>query len=142
MLDSLLFGFHVYIAVRKEILLLPLYLLLFFIITFLNCYRSFKTRNPIDNHIYHTWNGCGFHFFFTWFVIQRYIRFCAKSSTSMDNLYVGRFYSSDKSCDEILIGKYTLICFYGLLAPLAYVAGEGIGAAIVEDTYLSYGFII
>ena len=59
----------------------------------------------------------------------------------MDNLYVGRFYSSDKSCDEILIGRYTLICFYGLLAPLAYIAGEGIGAAIVEDTYLSYGFI-
>jgi len=42
---------------------------------------------------------------------------------------------------KFLIGKYTLICFYGLLAPLAYIAGEGIGAAIVEDTYLSYGFI-
>ena len=46
--------------------------------------------------------GCGLHFFFTWVcAIQRYVRFCAKSSTAMDNLYVGRFYSSDKSCDEI-----------------------------------------
>ena len=42
---------------------------------------------------------------------------------------------------KFLIGKYPLICFYGLLAPLAYIAGEGIGAAVVTDTYLSYGFI-
>ena len=41
---------------------------------------------------------------------------------------------------KFLIGKYTLICFYGLLAPLAYIAGEGIGAAIVEDTYLSVSY--
>ena len=42
---------------------------------------------------------------------------------------------------KFLIGRYPLICFYGLLAPLAYLAGEGIGAAVVTDTYLSYGFI-
>jgi hypothetical protein len=34
-------------------------------------------------------------------LIQWYIRFCAKSSTTLDSLYVGRFYSSDKSCYEI-----------------------------------------
>ena len=42
---------------------------------------------------------------------------------------------------KFLVGRYGLICLYGLLAPLAYLAGEGIGAAIVTDTYFSYGFI-
>ena len=42
---------------------------------------------------------------------------------------------------QFLIGRYYLICFYGLLAPLAYLAGEGIGAAQVTNTYLAYGVI-
>ena len=42
---------------------------------------------------------------------------------------------------QFLIGRYYLIGFYGLLAPLAYLAGEGIGAAQVTDSYLAYGVI-
>tara|TARA_B100001996_G_scaffold378147_1_gene361827 strand:- start:1068 stop:1604 length:537 start_codon:yes stop_codon:yes gene_type:complete len=42
---------------------------------------------------------------------------------------------------KFLIGRYALIFFYGLLAPLAYIGGESIGAAVVTDTPLSYGFI-
>jgi hypothetical protein len=42
---------------------------------------------------------------------------------------------------QFLIGRYYLIGFYGLLAPLAYLAGEGIGAAQVTDNYLAYGVI-
>ena len=42
---------------------------------------------------------------------------------------------------QFLIGRYYLIGFYGLLAPLAYLAGEGIGAAQVTDSFLAYGVI-
>ena len=39
---------------------------------------------------------------------------------------------------QFLIGRYFLIAFYGLLAPLAYIAGESIGAAQVSDSYFAY----
>tara|TARA_B100000427_G_scaffold279578_1_gene249807 strand:+ start:873 stop:1376 length:504 start_codon:yes stop_codon:yes gene_type:complete len=42
---------------------------------------------------------------------------------------------------KFLIGRYFLIAFYGLLAPLAYIAGEGIGAASVTKNYYSYSII-
>lgn len=42
---------------------------------------------------------------------------------------------------KFLIGKYYFIAFYGLLAPLAYIAGEGIGAAEITNSYFAY-FII
>ncbi len=40
-----------------------------------------------------------------------------------------------------LIGKYLLIGFYGLLAPLAYMAGEKINAASIADGDINYAII-
>jgi len=38
---------------------------------------------------------------------------------------------------KFLIGRYFIIGFYGLLAPLAYLAGEKINAAIVDQSIFS-----
>jgi hypothetical protein len=40
-----------------------------------------------------------------------------------------------------LRGKYFLIGFYGLLAPLAYMAGETINAASIADGDINYAII-
>jgi hypothetical protein len=40
-----------------------------------------------------------------------------------------------------LRGKYFLIGFYGLLAPLAYMAGETINAASITDGDINYAII-
>ena len=40
-----------------------------------------------------------------------------------------------------LRGKYLLIGFYGLLAPLAYMAGETINAASIADGDINYAII-
>ena len=42
---------------------------------------------------------------------------------------------------KFLIGRYFIIGFYGLLAPLAYLAGEKINAAIVDQSIFSILFI-
>jgi hypothetical protein len=40
-----------------------------------------------------------------------------------------------------LRGKYLLIGFYGLLAPLAYMGGEAINAASISDGDINYAII-
>jgi hypothetical protein len=40
-----------------------------------------------------------------------------------------------------LRGKYLLIGFYGLLAPLAYMGGEKINAATITDGDINYAII-
>ena len=42
---------------------------------------------------------------------------------------------------KFLIGRYFIIGFYGLLAPLAYLAGEKINAAILDQSIFSILFI-